>query len=723
MELALNEAQREAVETTEGNVRVIAGAGSGKTRTLAARYAFLVNDLGILPENILSVSFTNKSAEEMRRRIRRLCGDQDTGFITTFHGFCAGVLKEEANAIAFPKNFLVMDNGDIDALLEIIYEERGLSLRHMSFKDARDYFEIRKIQKEPEYVEYICDLRLDELKQKYDKARSLEDILFYGYLYHARKSYALDYNDLILLTLHIFKNRPEIAQRWQERLEYILIDEFQDIDALQYELMDVLAGFHHNLFIVGDPDQTIYTWRGASVRWLLDFDKVHPETKTIFLNQNYRSTPQILEAANSLIEKNVNRLPKELFTSEISGLVPKVHLAKDPQKEALWIAEQIEKLMKQGYAYNDIAILYRAHYLSRSIEEALLARQIPYTMYSGAPFFERKEIKDALSWLHMLYDKSDLALRRTINEPKRGIGRTRMQFLSEQADATGKTLWQTLLDHLDDPRFASTGAADYVALIESESEKAKSMSISDLLGDILSRSGYEKMLRTMGAQERLDNLAELKQAVQEFESSAGEEAGLEQYLSHAAFYTNADLDFRREAVRLMSVHTAKGLEFPVVFLAGLSENIFPSRRVKKREEMEEERRLAFVAMTRAQKRLFLSAGGGDATGGAFRVPSRFLLEINPPALDFDPPLPENERIDAEGFIRANEQMMEIMEKKPDLQPGDRIEHPVFGPGDILETARDGQFYLIRFDKLKTERKISRKAKLKKIGHADTGRLS
>ena len=344
----LNHAQREAVTTTEGFVRVIAGAGSGKTRALSHRFAFLVNELGILPGNILCVTFTNKSANEMRQRIHQLTGDNDTGYINTFHGFCVSVLQEDSHAVQYPKSFLVLDNGDIDAMLQIIYEERGLTLRNMTFSDARDMIEIRKLDKEPEYYKDMITMSLDTLKEKYDQASAADDIIFYGYLYQEKKCFGLDYNDLIKFSLYIFQEYPEIRLKWQQRLEYIMIDEFQDIDQLQYDLMEVLCGYHKNLFIVGDPDQTIYTWRGANVKYLLEFDKAFPGTKTIMMMENYRSTPEILAAANSLIDKNQHRIKKELIPVLPSGGPVVCCFSENQVGEAQWMASQIEELHAQG---------------------------------------------------------------------------------------------------------------------------------------------------------------------------------------------------------------------------------------------------------------------------------------------------------------------------------------------------------------------------------------
>ena len=299
----LNAAQQEAVRATEGYVRVIAGAGSGKTRALSHRFAFLVNELGILPGNILCVTFTNKSANEMRQRIHSLTGDNDTGYINTFHGFCVSVLQEDSYAAGYPKSFLVLDNSDIDAMLQIIYEERGLTLRDMTFSIARDMIEMQKLFKRPEYYRDMIALPLEALKEKYDAAARAEDIIFFGYLYQEKKCFGLDYNDLIKFTLHIFKEREDIRLKWQQRLEYIMIDEFQDIDALQYELMEALCAWHRNLFVVGDPDQTIYTWRGADGRFLMDFAAKFPGTQTVMMMENYRSTPEILAVATPSLKK------------------------------------------------------------------------------------------------------------------------------------------------------------------------------------------------------------------------------------------------------------------------------------------------------------------------------------------------------------------------------------------------------------------------------------
>lgn len=503
----LNRAQHEAVTATEGYVRVIAGAGSGKTRALSHRFAYLVNELGILPGNILCVTFTNKSANEMRQRIHALTGDNDTGYINTFHGFCVSVLQEDSHAVQYPKSFLVLDNSDIDAL--------------------------------------------------------------------------------------------------------------------QYELMEVLCGYHGNLFIVGDPDQTIYTWRGANVKYLLDFDKVFPNVQTIMMMENYRSTPEILAAANSLIAKNGHRIKKDLLPTKPSGEKVVCHFADTQEAEAQWMAGEMQRLHDRGVPLRDMTVLYRAHYVTRAVEEALMHEKIPYTIYSGVQFFDRMEIKDALSYLRMIAYQDDLSFRRIANAPKRNLGKRRMAFLQETAEKEGTSLYVTLKNHLEDSVFSGTKAKQFVDLIERFSHSYQGRPISEVLSDILDKSGYEKALRTEGSQERLDDLAELKQSIYEYETSCGEESTMEHYLAHIALFSNGDVAEQGDKVKLMTVHAAKGLEFPYVFLCGMNEGIFPSRKVRTLPGMEEERRLAFVALTRAEKGLYLSEADGWNLTARRAIPRAF----------------------------------------------------------------------------------------------------
>ena len=710
----LNDAQRQAVTTTEGCVRVIAGAGSGKTRALSHRFAFLVNELGILPGHILCVTFTNKSAAEMRRRIHNLTGDNDTGYVNTFHGFCVSVLQEDSHAVQYPKNFLVLDNADIDAMLQMIYEERGLTLRNMTFSAARDMIEMRKLVQEPEYYADMITMSLERLKKKYDEASSAADIIFYGYLYQEKKCFGLDYNDLIKFSLYIFKEHDDIRLKWQRRLEYIMIDEFQDIDLLQYELMSVLWGYHKNLFIVGDPDQTIYTWRGANVKYLLEFDKAFPGTKTILMMDNYRSTPQILAAANALIDNNVCRMAKSLRPTLPDGDAVVCHFSESPQAEGQWLARRMKALRERGVPYKDMAVLYRAHYVTRTVEEALLKEHIPYVIYSGVQFFNRKEIKDALSYLRIIAYKDDLSFRRIANVPKRNLGKRRMAFLQEYADARGCSLYEALVETMDDGLFKGTKARQFAVLVESFAAEYEGRPVSEVLSAILDTSGYEKALRTEGSQERLDNLAELKQAVYEYETTCGEEVTLEHYLSHVALLTNADAAPDDDKVKLMTVHAAKGLEFPYVFLCGLNEGIFPSRKVRTMQAMEEERRLAFVALTRAEKGLYLSEADGQHFDGAVRYPSRFILDMGPEVLAYDNPPPDSLVRATRDYIEYSGKYWPDREGERPFASGQRVRHAVFGEGTVIDADIDRQAYVVQFDAMDTARMISFRVKLEAL---------
>lgn len=709
----LNASQLEAVTSTEGFIRVIAGAGSGKTRALARRFAYLVNEIGILPGNILCVTFTNKSANEMRQRIHNLTGDNDTGYISTFHSFCVSVLQEDSHALQYPKSFLVLDNSDIDSMLKIIYEERGLTLRNMTFSKARDMIEIRKLIKEPEYYLDMLNMSLDKLRQKYLTATEPSDIIFYGYLYQEKKCFGLDYNDLIKFTLYIFEQNEAVKIKWQQRLEYIMIDEFQDIDELQYKLMSVLCGYHKNLFIVGDPDQTIYTWRGANVRYLLDFDKIFPSVKTIMMMQNYRSTPQIVSVVNDLIDKNKFRIKKNLMPTIADGRKVICHHADTPEREAMWIAEQIQALHGEGTSYREITVLYRAHYITRIVEEVFLREKIPYAIYSGVQFFNRMEIKDALAYLRLIAYKDDLAFLRVVNVPKRNLGERRIKFLQEYAVKHQCSLYIALETNLDNEIFKGTKAAQFVALIENFAANYAERQISELLAAILNESGYEKMLRTEGSQERLDNLAELKQSVYEYETSCGEESTLEHYLSHVALFTNNDAADNSDKVKLMTVHSAKGLEFPYVFLCAMNEGVFPSKKTDTIQKMEEERRLAFVAMTRAQKGLYLSEAEGRNFDGSPRYPSRFLLDIEPALLDYTQKPQEGLIRETKDYLVINERYLADEENQSSLAVGQRVKHSIFGSGTVVDVDLINAAHLVKFDNIDTPRSISFRAKLEK----------
>ena len=698
----LNPEQREAATTTEGYIRVVAGAGSGKTKTLAARYLYLVDVLGISTANILCVTFTNKAAAEMKKRIRAQLPDQDLARITTFHGFCVGLLKEDCHVVGYPKTFLILDEEDKKAMLSVVFEDLGITGRDITIQEAVDHIGWRKGGRG--YVKTLIHADMEELLDLVKSASTLKDKILYRYFYEQRKCFALDFDDLVYFAIYILEHSREAREKWQQRLEYIMVDEFQDIDKDQYTLTDILSGYHHNLFVVGDPDQTIYTWRGADVKFILEFPTRHPGAKTIYLNRNYRSTPQILAASNALIDKNRERLKKELIPVQPGNRKPLYFHAKTSALEADWITANMRALHEgeEGVSYSSMGVLYRAHYVSRALEESLIRNKIPYVLYSGVEFYKRKEIKDVLSYLRMIYNPDDISFLRTVNEPRRGVGRTRIAAIKAYAAAKGCTLYQALMDNLETDSFRRCKAKDYVRLIEKYRAIFDQMDLTDLLAGVLHESGYEQMLRTAGEEERLDNLAELKQAIFDFTRKAGETVTLGNYLDHAALFTNMDTGEKAQAVKLMTVHSAKGLEFPVVFVCGLSEGIFPGKRANTREKLEEERRLCYVAFTRARDRLFLSDAAGTGYDGSFRYPSRFLFNAEKENVDYVMPLDPDLEEKTLRSIQETEDWASDTPKQSDLV-GKRVTHQVFGPGTVIGIPRAGQGIIVQFDTIVTPR--------------------
>lgn len=706
----LNDEQRRAVTMTEGYVRVIAGAGSGKTRALTHRFAYLVNELGISTSNILCVTFTNKAANEMKRRIRSMIGDNDTGFISTFHGFCVQVLKEEIHVLHYPKNFIILDTEDVNSILHTIFEDMGLNSKNYTFPTLIDMFTERKSRED--YLKDILNTDHEELKDKFRNAAKQEDAIFYRYLYEQKKCFALDFDDLINFVLYLFEHHEDIRSRWQQRLEYIMVDEFQDVNVRQYRLAQILSDYHHNLFIVGDPDQTIYSWRGARVEYILNFDQEYPSAKTIIMDKNYRSTPNIINASNSLITKNKKRMDKKLIAMSQTEIPVIYNHAKTTGQEAQWIADQIIALVEAGRKLHDIAILYRSHFISRSFEEIFIKKNIQYTIYSGIEFYKRKEIKDVLCYLRMLVNADDISFTRIINLPKRNIGERRMAMLKEYAEKNGCSLYQALQQNLEHELLLKTKAREFLGLVEKYRAVYEEMKLSELLTNVLNDSGYEALLRTNGEQERLDNLAELKQSIFEYERDAGEECSLPDYLDRISLYTNLDQKEKSDAIQMMTIHNAKGLEFPYVFVCGLNEGIFPSKHVDTKDKLEEERRLAYVAYTRAERALFLSDAEGMNYDGSYRYPSRFIFNVEKAYLNYTVELEERLIGDASFYIEQNERKLEG--NISDLQVGDLIRHSVFGRGKIIGRKEEIASYVIQFDSMETTRNISFKIRLERL---------
>ena len=493
-----------------------------------------------------------------------------------------------------------------------------------------------------------------------------------------------------------------------------MVDEFQDIDPQQFALVDILSSYHKNLFIVGDPDQTIYTWRGANIDFINNFDKYYQNTKTIIMNKNYRSTQNILDVSNSLISHNKNRIPKSLVSMNDKGVMAVYNHAKTSADEALWVTGEIERIINTGAKYKDIAILYRAHYLSRSIEEALTAKNIPYTLYSGVQFYCRKEIKDVLAYMRLIAYKDDLSFKRIINVPRRNIGKAKMEIITKYAEEHICSLYNALSELVAAGEFKNSKAEYFINLIEKYSLIYKELSITDFASKLINDSGYEELLRTEGEQERLDNLAEFKNSMHEFEMSFGEDLTLDEYLTRISLYTNADRTSMTDSVRLMTIHTAKGLEFPYVFVIGLNEGIFPSKKTKDREAMEEERRLAYVAFTRAERELLLSDAEGKNLDGGYRYPSRFIFNVERSYLSYISELDPEIVNMANLTITQNERELDIDKNNLPFAIGDMVLHKILGKGTIQDIDSEKSVYVIKFDGQLTERKISFKVKMERV---------
>ena len=700
----LNPEQLKSVETTEGAIRVLAGAGTGKTRALTSRYCYLTDSLGVAPKNIVCVTFTNRAANEMKHRIRTALGDMDLGYICTFHAFCVQLLKEDIHVLNFPKNFVILDVEDQKQMLLKIFEEMNLTLRETTIKRTIDeVLEAKKLYA-TSYIDYIYELNNEELKAKFTQTADRNEEIFLRYLYEQKKCFGCDFNDIINFASYILDHFPDVLKKWQNRMQYVMVDEFQDVSQRQYKIARLLAGKHGNLFIVGDPDQTIYSWRGSHVKLFLDFDKVYPEAKTVLLTTNYRSTPEILHASNVLIEKNIIRFPKILTPTKSQGELPLYNHLRNEKEEAEWIYEEISHLIKSGVSLNKIAILYRAHYLTRPLEEFFIEKGLSYKIFSGIEFYGRKEIKDIICYLRMLTSADDIAFMRTINNPSRKIGKKKIAFLKDYSEANNSSLYNALKKNLDNPIFQGTDAIRYIESIEFVKQSKDTNKLGDILQMLLDRSGYEEFLRLQGDQERLDNVAELKRAIEN--AGQDDDATLDDFLSRIALLTNLDHEDERESVKLMTIHTSKGMEFPYVFICGLNEGVFPSRRINTPDEMDEERRLAYVAMTRAMDRLYLSDSEGISNDGIFKYPSRFIFDAGKENIKFvkelEPHLEIHTRNISSDFP---EQIFQI---------GDRIEHSVFGCGSITAINTEESSYSILFDKLNTERNILFTAKITRI---------
>lgn len=687
----LNEQQLEAVTETEGFVRVIAGAGSGKTKALTHRYAYIVEALGINSSNILCVTFTNKAAQEMRKRVKRLVGENsDLSYITTYHGFCVRILREDINKIKYPKNFIIMDVEDQKTVLRQVYNELGLTSKVFTFKQVLRY--ISKQKTSQEYLQYILESKKKETDNEIEK-------VFIRYLEKQQRNFALDFDDLVNFALYIFVNNPDVLEKWQKRLHYIQVDETQDSSQKQFMLIEMLSQFHKNLFVVGDPDQTIYEWRGAKPEILVDFDKQFVDSKTIIMNQNYRSTPNILSLGNHIIKKNKIRVDKDMFTQNPEG-VEVVHFhGQNDYEEGLWVANEIKRLVAdENCNHSDFAILYRANHISRSVEQSLIRENIPYSVFGGIRFFERKEIKDVLSYLRLIEFEDDFSFLRVVNTPSRGLGKKFIENVAKIAEKENISLYSALKENLSQKDLSRKGAIEFIELIEKYKKVKANLIISDLVKEIMDESGLSAYYRTDGDTDRLDNIKELQNSIILLETQDEEQINLTEYLQEIALYTDMDIeDDRNDRVKLMTIHTSKGLEFPYVFLCGFTEGVLPSAmsiKERRAKALEEERRLTYVAITRAEKAFYMTESEGfNFSTGLNKYPSRFLFEIS------DNYFVCKGELSQEIINEAKEQLKldttrKLIQKKFDV--GDMVNHLIWKQGKVIEVNEEKGEYKIEF---------------------------
>lgn len=671
----LNPQQVKAVKATEGKVRVVAGAGSGKTRVLTNRYAYLAEYVGIDPANILCMTFTNKAAQEMRYRIRKMV---DLGtvndYICTIHGLCVKILRKEIYRIGYPKNFMIVDVDDCKTLMKQVMEEQNITKQELTVNQLLDNAGAVKAQNQ-DYIDYL----LPGVEFPAETSTSS----FLRFLQLQRQYYALDFDDLIFFTLYIFKNFPDALDYWQKEFDYVQIDEVQDCSNTDWAIIDHLTAKCDNLFIVGDPDQAIYEWRGAKPDRFVNFKA----DTDIILDENYRSTPNILNVANSVIKNNVNRVEKSLKTNIPSDAIVIHKHAVDELEEGKWIASSIDKMIKQGKEPSDFAILYRASNQSRFIEQALMNKQLPYTIWGGIRFFERKEIKDCIAYLRLVQNTNDdISFKRVVNTPSRKFGKAKMDALVTLAKAENTSLFSTLVAHIDEKPFNASSMKDFVTIIQNYGALVDKIAIPDLLDKILTDTGLSDLYRNDGDEERIENINELINSIRYYvETNINEGVTLEKYLQDIALFTNSDYNKDTSTIKLMTIHQSKGLEFPYVFVIGLTEGIFPSHRTireRKRNGLEEERRLMYVAITRAERALFLTESEGyNYATKSEKYPSRFISEICDDLIKLEGYIDPSLIIGRDTIISLLDS--EIDDDDMEFEVGDTVTHEIFGKGEVL----------------------------------------
>ncbi|RDW20224.1 DNA helicase PcrA [Oceanobacillus arenosus] len=703
----LNKEQQEAVKHTEGPLLIMAGAGSGKTRVLTHRIAYLMREKEVSPRNILAITFTNKAAREMRERVKKLVGqDGDNMWVSTFHSMCVRILRRDIDRIGTNRNFTILDSGDQLSVVKQVL--KNLNVDPKKFDPRAMLGQISAAKNElitpEEYSKNAGNFYDRQISQIYEAYQKI-----------LNKNQSLDFDDLIMQTIHLFKRIPEVLEYYQRRFQYIHVDEYQDTNHAQYFLVKQLASRYENLCVVGDSDQSIYRWRGADIGNILSFEKDYPAAKTVFLEQNYRSTKSILAAANKVITNNAGRKPKNLWTENPDGKKLNYFQGMTEQEEALFVTEKIQELTrKEGYSPGDVAILYRTNAQSRAIEAAFMKSNIGYQMVGGHKFYDRKEIKDLTSYLRLITNPDDdISFVRVVNEPKRGIGKTSIERLQAYSADNDLSLYQAVkeVDFTGVSARAANALAEFGNLIKTLSQQQEFLTATEMVEAVLERTGYEEMLKneqTIESQSRLENLEEFMTVTKDFEKTSEEDKTLVAFLTDLALI--ADIDRvdeddpeNEEKITLMTLHAAKGLEFPVVFLIGMEENVFPhSRSIMDEEEMAEERRLAYVGITRAEKELYLTHAKMRTLFGRTNMNpvSRFINEIPKELIEGveDTKQTMFGRGSAAGtqdrptpLKRKAERMQQTTgAENKSWSAGDKAEHKKWGVGTVVKVQGEGE---------------------------------
>lgn len=696
----LNPQQQKAVKATDGPLLIMAGAGSGKTRVLTHRIAYLMVEKGVNPYNILAITFTNKAAREMKERIQNLIGGAgEEIWISTFHSMCVRILRRDIDRIGFNRNFTILDATDQQSVIKGILKDKNIDPKKFDPRAILGSISSAKNELiDPEEFSKTAGGYYEQV---------VSDI-YTEYQKRLRKNQALDFDDLIMTTIQLFKRVPEVLEYYQRKFQYIHVDEYQDTNKAQYMLVKMLAARFKNLCVVGDSDQSIYRWRGADIANILSFEKDYPNAQVILLEQNYRSTKRILLAANEVIANNVNRKPKNLWTENAEGNKIVYYRAVSEQAEAQFVAGKIKEMVESGKRrLSDIAILYRTNAQSRVMEEVLLKSNIEYSIVGGIKFYDRKEIKDILSYLRLIANPDDdISLQRVINVPKRGIGSSSIDKIANFALSHDMSMYQALeaIDMIGlSPKIAKA-AAEFRDFIQNYSRMQEYLSVTELVDEVLDKSGYREMLkaeRSLEAQSRLENLEEFLSVTKNFEETS-EDKSLIAFLTDLALVADIDsLDEdgqKTDAVVLMTLHSAKGLEFPVVFLIGMEEGVFPhSRSLMEEAEMEEERRLAYVGITRAEEELYITNAQMRTLFGQTKMnpESRFIKEIPEDVLEVI------HKVQSQASTSG---MPKQPERRPVMRPatattggdginwkvGDKAEHGKWGVGIVVSVKGEGE---------------------------------